>query len=154
MTDHELHEAVPTEAASAPVAERILFALRQAALLAVALLIAGLITERARPFEVLDRGLASTAFLWAIVVWLAVLLFNAIAFEQSQIRTIEATPLYGALAIGAFVFAAGLVSIDGSFGRRLIYALGNSLGAVMFWWGVLSLGALIIRRISTDRESA
>ena len=55
-----------------PLNGRIVFALRQAALLAVALLVAGLVTERLRPDEALDRGITSTPYLWAVVLWLIV----------------------------------------------------------------------------------
>jgi hypothetical protein len=132
----------------APLAERIIFALRQAALLGVALLVAGLVTERLRPDQVLDRGIASTPFLWAIVLWLAALLFNAIAFERPQTRALEGLPLFAASGAGAVVFLAGLITLDGgSFGRRFIYLFATGLGAIMFWWAVLSLGFLVTQRL-------
>lgn len=141
----------PSEVASEtamPVSERIAFALRQAAILGIALLVAGLVTERLRPDETLDRGIASTGFLWAIVVWLAVLLFSSSAFEEPQTQLIDARPLLGALAIGALMFLTGLISLDdGSFGRRLVYLVATSLGVVMFWWAIISLGVLIARRL-------
>jgi len=131
--------------------QRLLQALRQAGLVAIALLIAGLVTERLRPDELLDRGIASTTFLWAIVAWLGVLLFNAIAFERPQIGVLEGKPLIGALTIGALVFIVGLVSLqEGSFGRRVIYLFANSLGAVMFWWALLSMTALAMLRMTRD----
>lgn len=132
----------------APVAERIVFALRQAALLGVALLVAGLVTERLRPDQVLDRGIASTPFLWAIVLWFAALLFNAIAFEQPRTRALEGLPLFAAAGVGAVVFLTGLITLDGgTFGRRFVYLFATSLGAIMFWWAVISLGFLVTQRI-------
>ena len=125
-----------------------MFALRQASLLGVALLVAGLVTERLRPDQALDRDIASAPFLWAIVVWLGVLLFGALAFDQPPTRLLEGKPLVGAAIIGAVVFVVGLVSLDdGSFGRRLVYVLANSLGAVMFWWAVLAFGYLLVERL-------
>ena len=144
MTDTTSEAATVT-----PVNERIVFALRQAALLAVALLVAGFVTERLRPEEALDRGIASTPYLWAIVVWLIVLLVNALAFDSSQTRAIERIPLYIATVIGAVIFLTGLVSLDaGAFGRRFVYLFATSLGAIMFWWAVCSLGYLLTRRIA------
>jgi hypothetical protein len=132
----------------APVAERIVFALRQAALLGVALLVAGLVTERLRPDQMLDRGIASTPFLWAIVLWFAALLFNAIAFDQPHTRALEGTPLFAAAGIGAVVFLTGLITLDGgTFGRRFGYLFATSLGAIMFWWAVISLGFLVTQRL-------
>lgn len=130
------------------VGDRIVFAVRQGALLGVALLVAGLVTERLRPEETLDRGIASTPFLWAIVLWFAVLLFAAVAFNEPQTRALEGPPLYVAAGIGGIVFLTGLVALgDGAFARRLAYLLATSLGAVMFWWAILSLGVLVTRRL-------
>jgi hypothetical protein len=118
------------------------------------LLIAGLVTERLRPDAVLDRGLASPSFLLAIVVWVAVLLLDAVAFEGSQMRSLEATPLYAGAIIGAFVFLTGVFSLDGgSAGRRFIYVFANSVGAIMFWWGVLSVAYLLTRLVNDERPS-
>ena len=132
-----------------PLNGRIVFALRQAALLAVALLVAGLVTERLRPDEALDRGITSTPYLWAVVLWLIVLLVNAFAFEESLTRALEGVPFYCGAGIGVLVFVIGLVSLDaGNFGRRLVYLFAVSVGAVMFWWAVASLGYLLTRRIT------
>lgn len=140
----------PTALAIAPVADRIVFALRQAGLLGVALLVAGTVTERLRPDQSLDRGIASTAFLWAIVLWLCVLLFNAIAFDQSRSHTHEGIALYVATGIGVLVFFTGLVTLnDGSAGRRFVYLLATSLGAIMFWWAMISLGFLVTKHLRT-----
>lgn len=142
-------DTTPQVPTTMPVNERIVFALRQAAFLAVALLVAGLVTERLRPAETLDRGIASTPYLWAVVFWLVVLLVNALAFESSQTRLLEGTPLLAATAIGAFLFVTGLVSLDaGAFGRRFVYLFATSLGAVMFWWAAISLGYLVGRLIA------
>ncbi len=125
------------------------FALRQGALIALALLVGGLVTERLRPDEALDRGIVATPFLWAIVVWCVVLAVNELAFDDSQMRSLERTPLIAASAIGAIVLLIGLISYDqGAFGRRLVYLLANSLGAVMFWWAIISLGSLVVRRLN------
>ncbi len=132
--------------------DRVVFALRQAALLGVALLVAGLVTERLRPDAVLDRGMASTPFLLAILVWVAVLLLHAITFEESQMRSLEQTPLYVAAIIGAFIFVTGMISLDGgSAGRRFVYVFANSVGALMFWWGALSMGYLLTRLFNDER---
>ena len=140
----------PTALAIAPVADRIVFALRQAGLLGVALLVAGTVTERLRPDQSLDRGIASTAFLWAIVLWLCVLLFNAIAFDQSRSHTHEGIALYVATGIGVLVFFTGLVTLnDGSAGRRFVYLLATSLGTIMFWWAMISLGFLVTKHLRT-----
>lgn len=135
-----------TEALSA----RGAIALRQVGLLALALFVAGRVTERLRPIEAVDRGIASTPFLWAIVVWAVVLLVNAAAFDSSQVSTLEGTPLYCGLIAGAAIFIFGLVDFDvGAFGRRAIYLFANAMGAVMFWWGICSLGALVARAVRT-----
>jgi len=152
MTDDAPHAPPPAASSApeavAPIGERIVFALRQGAILGFALLVAGLVTERLRPDEAFDRGIASTPFLWAIVVWFAVLIFSAIAFDEPQTQVLEAKPLFGAGVIGAFVFVTGLVTLDdGSFGRRLVYLVATSLGAVMFWWAVISLGYVVARRL-------
>lgn len=153
MTDDPAAVSLPAPRSSAAgasesVATRLIFALRQAALLGVALLVAGLVTERLRPDESLDRGIASTPFLWAIVLWAIVLLFSAIAFDEPQTHQLEGTPLYGAAGIGAVVFLTGLVALDdGSFGRRLVYLFATSLGAIMFWWAVISLVFLLAHRL-------
>lgn len=73
MTDTTSETTAPTPATVTPLTVmplngRIVFALRQAALLAVALLVAGLVTERLRPDEALDRGITSTPYLWAVVL--------------------------------------------------------------------------------------
>jgi len=133
-----------------PIDQRIVFALRQCAFVAVALLIVGLVAARLRPAEALERGIVSTPFLWAIVVWTIVLFVNALAFDQSRMRELEQGPLYVSLILGAAVFAIGLVGFDqGDASRRMAYLLANSLGAVMFWWGLLSLGYLIASRLRT-----
>lgn len=115
----------------------------------VALLVGGLVTQRLQPDQVLDRDFVATPFLWAIVLWCAVLAFNALAFERSQMRSLERAPLLAAAGIGALVFVVGLIGYDdGSFGRRVVYLFSNSLGAVMFWWAVIGLGVLVTRRLA------
>jgi hypothetical protein len=141
-----------TDPAAQARGERVVYALRQAALLAVALLVAGLVTQRLRPPEALDRGFVSTPFLWAIVLWLVVLLINAVAFHESEMRTLERVPLLAALAIGAVVFISGLIGFgDGAVSRRVIYLFANSVGAIMFWWALISVGVLVVRRLSMDK---
>lgn len=128
--------------------QRSLLALRQTGVLAVALVVAGLVTERLRPVEAVDRGIASTPFFWAIVVWAVVLLINAVVFDASQISVLEGSPLYGGLIAGGVMFVFGLVGFDaGDFGRRVIYLFANAMGAVMFWWGICSLGVLVARAV-------
>ena len=147
MTETSKQTAEP-ESPIRPLNERLVFALRQAAAIAVALLVAGLVTARMRPDEVLERGGATTPFLWAIVVWLAVLIFGAVAFDRPQTDAIDTQPLYGGMIAGAIVFVVGAVSIDGgTASRRILYAFANALGAVMFWWGLFSLAYLIVRSV-------
>lgn len=118
--------------------------------MAVALLVGGVVTERLQPEQVLDRDFVATPFLWAIVVWCVVLGFNALAFERSQMRSLERVPLFVAVGIGALVFVIGLIGYDGgSLGRRIAYLFSNSLGAVMFWWAVIGFGALLARRLAS-----
>ena len=136
---------------AAPVArqERIIFALRQAVLLGAALLLAGLVTERLRPVEASDRGIGSAPFLWAILLWLVVLLVNALAFERSQMHMLERAPLFLAASIGVVTFIVGMISFDaGELGRRLIYVASNSVGAALFWWAAISLGWLLTAWVS------
>ena len=58
-------------------------------------------------------------------------------------------PFYCGAGIGVLVFVIGLVSLDaGNFGRRLVYLFAVSVGAVMFWWAVASLGYLLTHRIT------
>ncbi len=153
MTDAPAPAPLPSPSmtpatSAATVGERIVFALRQAGLLGIALLVAGLVTERLRPDEALDRGIASTPFLWAIVLWLAVLLFHAVAFEDAQTRALEGMPLYAAAGVGAALFLTGLVKLDdGSIGRRLVYLFATSLGAIMFWWAIFSFALLVTQRL-------
>lgn len=131
---------------TAALGDRIDHALRQGALMAVALLVAAQVTERLRPDELPDRGILDTPFLWAIVTWVAVLLFHAVAFEQSQIRSIEREPLTVAGAVAGLHLVVGIITLDGgSFGRRLVYLASNSLGALVFWWAVFSFAALLLR---------
>jgi len=124
--------------------------MRQGAFLAVALLIAGRVAERLRPVELLDRGIASTPFLWAIVAWMVVLVLNTVAFDNSQMRELERTPLIAALVVGGLVFVTGVVGVDADFGRRLIYSLANALGAVLFWWGIFSIATLLKLRLENS----
>lgn len=134
---------------SGPSSEAVLRALRQAGLMAVALLVGGMVTERLRPEDALDRGIASTPFLWAIVVWAVVLVLDVVAFEESQMPSLERMPLYASVGIGALTFVVGLVSYDaGSFGRRVVYLFANSLGAAVFWWAVIGLAVLSARRLA------
>ena len=148
--DDDRAENLAAEPAS--LNDRLLLALRQSALIGISLLVAGFVTERLRPDEVLDRGIASTPFLWAIVGWIAVLVLNALAFERSQIGVLETKPLLGAVAVGAVVFIVGLVNPQGSnFGGRVLYLFANSIGAVMFWWALFSIAALAMARIGNTR---
>lgn len=134
--------------------DRITFALRQAALMGLALLVAGLVTERLHPVEGVSRGIVTTIFLWAIVVWVALLLFHASAFTRSRIRGLEAWPLYGALGIGAVSFLIGLFALDGgNAARRIAFLFATALGTVMFWWAVLGLGYLVAERLRDASES-
>lgn len=138
-----------TPDAAESLTDRLTIGLRQGGVMAVALLIAGQLAERLRPPDALDRGIIDTPFLWAIVIWAVTLVFHAFAFERSVLRQLERHPLVGGAVAGGLVFVIGLIGVSGvSFGRRALYAFANSLGAVLFWWGVFSLGYLVIARLS------
>lgn len=146
LVDAEGPDAASVE--TMPRNERIIFACRQAAIVGVPLLFASAVTERLRPDEALERNVISTPFLWAIVIWLIALLFHAAAFEQSQVRDLEREPMIAAAVIAAVLFFTGLVTFDAGDGlRRILYLAANSLGAMAFWWGLISLGLLVVKRL-------
>ena len=144
-----------SEAADFPVSGRLTFAGRQAAIVAVALLILSSVTEASRPSEAADRDLVTSPFLWSIVLWAALLLFNALAFERSQMRELEGVPSMIALALGVVVFAVGAAAFDaGSTGGRMRYLALNSIGVVIFWWALTGLGYLMWRRVTADESDS
>lgn len=149
MTDAEPRPAPELDGATdvMPRSERLQFALRQAGLVTVALLVAGLVAARLRPDDVADRGFVSAIFLWAIVVWLIVLLANAAWFGRSHVRDLEGPPLIAAAVIGVVVLLTGLLRIGGS---AILYLFATALGTAMFWWGLLSLGLLLVSRLSSS----
>ena len=133
---------------TATFGDRLTFALRQAALLAIALFVAGAVTERLRPEVGFARGIADTPFLWAIVIWVVLLVFHAAAFTTSHMADLEGRPLIAALIIGAVITLIGVVSLEeGSAARRFVFVLANGVGAGLFWWAVIGLGYLIVRRL-------
>lgn len=127
-------------------------ALRQAAVIAIVLIVAGGLIDRLRPEEASNRSFGSTPLRWAAVLWIVVLLVDAIGFEPSQLRRLERVPLGLATAIGAAVLVIGLATFDGgSTIRRLVYLVANAAGAVAFWWAILALLWLLV---ATDRTDA
>lgn len=133
---------------STPVAsrsDRLQFALRQAGLVTLALLVAGVVAERLRPDDVADRGFVTAIFWGAIAIWVLVLLLNA-GFERSQMRALEGPPLYAAGAIGLVAAVIGVIQVGGS---AILYVFAAALGTAMFWWGLLGLGLLLVRRVSS-----
>ena len=144
-----------SEAADLPVSERLTFAGRQAAIMAVALLILSSVTEASRPSEAADRDLVTSPFLWSIVLWMALLLFNALAFERSQMRELEGVPSLVSLALGVAFFAVGAAVFDaGSTADRMRYLALNSIGVVLFWWALIGLGYLMWRRVTADDQDS
>lgn len=141
-----VHQTEDADASSTPASERVQFALRQVGLVTLALVVAGSVAERLRPDTIADRGFASTIYWWAIVVWIVVLLVNATAFERSQMKVLEGPPLIAAVAIGVLSLVTGLIRLEvGAF----VYLLATALGTIMFWWGLLGLALLLIRRVSS-----
>lgn len=137
------------------VESRIVFALRQAVVLVLCLLVGGALVARLRPDEAVERGMVSTPFLWAAALWLIVLIFHAIAFEKSQMRRLEREPLMLAVAVGVVMFAIGVTSFGaGDAGRRILYLATNALGTILFWWAVFSLARLFWLTISPPAEPA
>ncbi len=125
--------------------QRIVFALRQAAILSACLLLGGLLVDRLRPDEASSRDVFNTPFLWAAALWCVVLLFHAIAFERPVNRRLEREPLLIAAAIGSLIFVIGIASFTtGPLGRRLVYLATNAIGSVLFWWAITSLVMLLI----------
>lgn len=146
--------AANTSAASNTVEARIVFALRQAALLVVCLLVGGAVVSRMRPVEAVDRGIVATPFVWAAALWLFVLVFHAIAFERSQMRRLEREPLMFACAVGVIVFALGVANFNaGEVGRRILYLGTNAIGSVLFWWAIFSFIWLLWLTIAPSGEA-
>ncbi len=128
-----------------PLEERIVFALRQAAILSVCLIVGGLLVDRLRPDEAAVRDIFTAPFLWAAALWVIVLLFHAIAFEQPVTRRLEREPLFIAGAIGLAIFVIGVIQFTtGPTGRRIIYLATNAIGSVLFWWAITSLVMLLM----------
>lgn len=137
-----------------PLEERVVFALRQAAILSVCLIVGGLLVDRLRPDEAAVRDIFTAPFLWAAALWVVVLLFHAIAFEQPVTRRLEREPLLIAGAIGVAMFVTGVVRFTtGPTGRRIIYLATNAIGSVLFWWAITSLVMLLmlVVRPASDR---
>lgn len=134
-----------------PLGERLGLAARQGALVAVSLIVGGAVVDRLRPDEATARDVFATPFLWAAILWLAVLVLHAVAFERSQIRHLDREPLMFAGAMGLFVFIVGVASFDaGDAGRRLLYLAANAIGAIVFWWAVASLVYLVVQIVRRD----
>ncbi len=137
-----------------PLEERIVFALRQAAILSVCLIVGGLLVDRLRPEEAAIRDIFTAPFLWAAALWVLVLLFHAIAFEQPVTRRLEREPLFIAGAIGLVIFVIGVIQFTtGPTGRRIIYLATNAIGSVLFWWAITSLVMLLMLAVrpASDR---
>ena len=150
MSDTTANEPTSTESADAepaprPLDQRIAFALRQAAVLSVCLIVGGLLVDRLRPDEAAIRDIFTTPFLWAAALWIVVLLFHAVAFERPVNRRLEREPLLIAGGIGVAIFVIGVARFTtGPLGRRIIYLATNAIGAVLFWWAITSLVALLV----------
>ena len=138
-------ESITVEPAPRPLDQRIAFALRQAAVLSVCLIVGGLLVDRLRPDEAAIRDIFTTPFLWAAALWIVVLLFHAVAFERPVNRRLEREPLLIAGGIGVAIFVIGVARFTtGPLGRRIIYLATNAIGAVLFWWAITSLVALLV----------
>lgn len=138
-----------TSELSVSSSDRLAFAVRQIALVAVALFVLSAMTSGIRPAEAADRDIVTSPFRWTIVVWAVLLLFNAIGSERSQMRQIEGRPLLAALAIGVATFLVGVATFDaGSTGDRLLFLILNSVGVALFWWALIGLGYLMWNRFS------
>ena len=129
----------------APLEQRVVFALRQAAILSGCLVLGGLLVDRLRPEEASARDIFTTPFLWAAALWIIVLLFHAIAFERPVNRRLEREPLLVAAGIGLVIFVVGVARFTtGPVGRRIIYLATNAIGSILFWWAITSLVALLL----------
>jgi hypothetical protein len=127
-----------------PLAERLTFAARQAATVTIVLLVLRALTRSSNLAATSERDLVSAPFLWAVVAWAALLLFNALAFELSQMRRVESRPLLFAGLVAAVFFVVGLTLQDqGSTADRLVFLLLNSLGVLLFWWALFGLAYLL-----------
>lgn len=125
-------------------AERLTFALRQTAALGGCLILGGMVVERLRPEAAGTRGFISTPFVWAAVIWAALLLLDALAFDHSQLRRLDRLPLAVGGIAGALVLFVGLAQFSaGTVSSRLTYVLGNAMGAAVFWWGIAGLVLLL-----------
>ena len=124
---------------------RFLFTARQAGVVAICLLVAGSIVSQLRPSDVVDRGSASTPFVWAAVVWAITLIVHAVVTGQRRTTLFEREPLWLATTIAAttFTIAAFNLSSD-SFGREIVYLAGLASGWLVFWWAVASLVRLLV----------
>ena len=119
---------------------RVTFALRRAGVVGLSLVVVGSIVDRVRPEEITDRGFIATPFWWAAVVWAAVFVLDAAAFERSQLGRLEGVPLALGLGIGLAVLGTGIITVtDGSALQRLAYLVGNAAGAAAFWWAAIGL---------------
>lgn len=137
-----------TEPHATRVGDRLTFALRQFAIAAVVLLVLGALTEASRPDDAVARDIVESPFRWAIVAWLALLVLNAVAFERSQMRRLQGTPLALSIALGVCVMVVGLVAFDGGTASdRFLFLFLGSIGATTFWWPVFGLASLLWRLV-------
>lgn len=147
MTDANVERSGAARDARDDRASRLRVATRAAGIVALALVIAALVTERLQPDGAVDRGFLATPFLWAIVLWFAVLAFDLVAFRKTQLQALERGPFIAACVVAALVWAVGMISYEhGSVAARAIFLIANALGVAMFWWAVFSLALLAVRR--------
>lgn len=126
--------------------ERLLYAGRQFVAVALVLFLLVWVVGRIEPIPTEARGIGATPFLWALAIWALVLVLNALIFQHSQLQVIEGWPLAGAMAIGALTLVVGLLAVDAaSFDRILAWSAVQAVGAVLFWWGLFSLAAVLLR---------
>jgi hypothetical protein len=148
------HQQEETQEPVYPLGERLTYALRQSAIMAAVLFVLGRLTNASRPLEAGSRDIVTAPFMWAIVAWIVLLFLHAIAFERSEMRRLEAMPLLGAVGVAMIAFVIGASLYDaGSTGERLVFLVLNSVGVALFWWAVISIGALLWIRVGGNDQS-
>lgn len=138
--------------------DRVVFALRQAGLVVAVLCILWLMIVFVRPdldsSGVGARGLFNVPMLLTVLVWPALLLFHAMAFERPRLSVVERVPLMAAIGITGILFILGaLFSTASQSLRGLMWILLNSVAGGMFWWAVLGLAALVLERMRSTNGS-
>jgi len=110
-------EREPESRAGLPTETRVIRALQVAGVLGFTLLIvglvaSGLVASRLRPPVLTgQRSLVTTPFLWAIVLWTAALVFDAVAFRTSQLDLLIKRPLQVAAALSGALLVVPCLSL-------------------------------------------